>query len=63
MSTPTHSEQIRAGIISFISSLLPVLILANVVSLDADGLAVVMLCVSNFVTLAFLLLPNKVPDA
>ncbi len=56
----TKSEQIRAGVIAFIQSLLPVLVLAGVVSLDDKAQAGIMLAVTNAVTLFFLFLPNKV---
>ena len=58
MNTGTKSEQIRAAIIAVIQSLLPALVLLNVVHLTSDAIAAIMLVVTNTVTLAFLLLPN-----
>lgn len=62
MPSPSRSEQLRAAVIAVINSLLPVLVLTGIVSLDEDAQAGIMLAVTNAVTLFFLLLPNKAPD-
>lgn len=54
----TKSEQVRAGIIALIQSILPALVLLGVVDWTSDTIAAVMLVVTNAVTLTFLLLPT-----
>lgn len=53
------TNQQRAGIIAFAQSLLPVLILAGIVQLNENQISIVMLCVTNAVTLAALFFPAK----
>lgn len=53
-----RSEQLRAAIIAVVQSLLPALVLLNVIDWTSDTIAAVMLVVTNITTLAFLLLPN-----
>lgn len=59
-------DKIAAAVIATISSLFPVLNLAGVLHLTADGIAIVMLCVTNLVTTAGLLFQkqwDKTPSA
>jgi len=59
MNTGTKSEQIRAAIIALAQSIFPVLILLGAIDWTSDQIAAVMLVVTNFLTVFFLLLPNK----
>lgn len=51
----TTQDKIAAGLISLIQSLLPLLILSGALSLDKDGIAIVMLAVTQAVTFGGLL--------
>lgn len=53
-----NTDKIRAAIIATIQSLIPVLILLGVVDWTSDQVAIVMLFITNAVTMLFLLLPN-----
>lgn len=53
----------RTAIIAFVHSLLPVLVLAGLIHLDADGMALVMLAVNNGLTVfAFFIKTGQQPD-
>ena len=53
-----NTDRIRAAFISFLQSLFPVLEIVGIVHLTSDQVAIVMLCITNFITMLFLLLPN-----
>jgi len=46
------NDKLRAAIIAFVQSVFPVLEIAGVVSFTGDQVAVIMLCIGNFLTLA-----------
>jgi len=49
------NDKLRAAIIAFVQSVFPVLEIAGVVSFTGDQVAVIMMCIGNFLTLtAFL---------
>ncbi len=52
------NDQIRAAIIAVVQSLLPALVLLNVVSLDDTQIAAIMLFITNAVTLFALLVKS-----
>lgn len=49
------NDQIRAGIIAFVQSVFPVLVILNIVELSDVQQNVVILCINNGLTLAMLL--------
>lgn len=51
----TKQDKVAAAIISFIGSIFPVLNLAGVTDLTADGISILMICVNQAVTLGGLL--------
>lgn len=57
----TRADQIRAAIIATVQSLFPVLNLTGIISLTGDDISIVMLCVTNVVTLGFLFLKTPIP--
>lgn len=48
------NDQLRAAIIAAIQSLFPVLNILGIVNLTSDQISVLMLCITNFITLFFL---------
>lgn len=51
----TSSDKLAAALIAFVGALIPVLQLSGAINLTSDGVAAVMLCVTQAVTLGGLL--------
>lgn len=55
----SRADMMRAAIIAMIQSLIPVLIILDLVDWDDNQVATIMLFVTNAVTLAFLFYPSN----